>query len=76
MTKSLICGNPNSTSKKNIYGLQAGIENKINKNFDIFVQYQYLKVKHTLKIIEGASSSEIVRENQSNAMVGIRWNFK
>ena len=76
-TKSPVANlnNTDAKGKTNILGVQVGSEYKIQKDLNFFAQYQFLKVKHTTNIVSGTAKATVQRDNISNLMFGIRWNF-
>lgn len=61
--------------KSKALGVQVGSEYTVDKNLKLFLQYQYLKSKHTTDLVSQSARANIVRENFSNMMCGIRWIF-
>jgi hypothetical protein len=77
ITKSQLRDVPiiDESGAKPIYGVQAGFEQFIWENFNLFMQYQYLKSRHITQLTSIGAVSEIERENHQNIMFGVRYNF-
>ena len=60
-------------SKSFIYGLQAGIEKEVSKNYSIFMKYQYIKYDHNIEILNNTSNIE--HNSGQNLLLGLRYTF-
>lgn len=65
--------NEDLTSNSFIYGLQAGVEKKLNNKLSLFAKYQYLKYDHTIEIVN--NTSNINHKSGQNLLVGLRYFF-
>ena len=59
-------------SKSVIYGLQAGIEKEVSKNYSIFMKYQYIKYDHNMEIL---NTNNIEHDSEQNLLLGLQYTF-
>jgi predicted porin len=60
-----------TTSSKQQFGFQGGMDYDMQKNITLFVKYQYFLGKHSTKI----NDDEISFQNQNNIFIGVRYNI-
>lgn len=57
------------------YGINAGIQKNINKNYLWFLEYKYLKSEHNTEVNISPAKTNIKRDNHHNLNIGIRYLF-
>ena len=62
-------------SAQNLYGVQAGIETDIAKDFAIFAQCQLLFQEHSTYITSPVHDTTILHQQQNNLSMGIKYYF-
>ena len=65
--------NKNLTSKGFMYGVQMGIEKKLQNNLSVFIKYQFIKNDHKIEIVD--NKSNIRHNSEQNLLLGLQYSF-
>ena len=65
--------NKKLTSQNALYGVHAGFEQSIGKNFFVYTDFQYIMYNHSLDIYTG--NTIIKHKNEKNILLGVKYAF-